>query len=800
MRNIAIALAAFLSLWARLLAQPDADIDLYPQSVSTVNDVSAGIINPAALAPEYVIGFRYLHAFPDSTLKGDDGFIFGMRGALVSVQWLKHTNNVFRRKYLLAGGNRMFPNFYWGISYSWFGGNKDIYRNKRVWKSGILYRPAPIVSLGLVVDDINRPIIGEQRLERLYTLGAGLRPFGEKITFSADGSVRENQPLEKSRFVFRIEAMPKAGISLVTSYRTDGIIRAGITFTIEQSSIGVSSGYRESGFAGGTIYYNQGPVVTSGAMISRGKIASLRIGRNLSHEPRAKKLFGRQEIAFQNLLLGIRKAAHDPQIKGLLVELDDFPLGFASAWELRRALGEFKSSGRKVVVYLGSPGNIEYYVASLADQIYMPPVGLLELNGLRAEMLHLKGTLDKLGIEAEFISTGKFKTAGDILTRDNISEGDSIQINALLDDIYEIMVSDIAVGRGITENEVRQIIDEGPYGASRALSRRLVSGLCYPDEIKENPERYFGEKYRFTELFAELGKTQVSNYWGDPAHIAIINATGEMTGRTNRESPLVGKIMGSKTIADAVKKAAKDRRVVAVVLRIDSPGGEAETADAIYHELEKLKGKKPLIVSMADVCASGGYYIGCIGDEIVVPEPTITGSIGVIDGKIVTQGLYRKIGANKTIIKRGRHADIRSSWRKLDDEERQLATSEIMWLYDEFKSKVSRWRNMTPAGVDSIAQGRVWSGRDALDIGLASREGGLLEAIDIARARAGIGAERPVKYDVYPRYGFKLSLGMSGFEGDLTALGLDRISLPAWLLSESESAAYYRLPININIK
>ncbi len=796
----ALLLFSCLIIPTSLSAQPDAEIDIYPQSVATVNDISAGLINPAALAPEYVIGFRYLHAFPDSTLKGDDGFIFGMRGLLVSAQWLKHSNGIFRRKYVLASGARMFPDFYWGISYSWFGGKSESYRNKRVWKSGVLYRPLPVLSLGLVVDDINRPIIDFQRLERLYTLGLGLRPFGEKLTLSSDASLRENFPLEKTRFSLKIEAAPKAGVSLAALYRTDGMVQAGITFAIEQSSVGFSSGFHESDFTGGTIYYNQGPVASSRTLPYHRKIGRLKINRNLYHEPRGKKLFGPRPISFLETLQTLREASADKKIGSLLLDIESFPLGFASAWELRRALAEFKKSGRKLIAYLHSAGNKEYYIASVADEIYMPPVAALELCGLRAELLHLKGTLDKLGLEAEFMSTGKFKTAGEILTREDISEGDSIQINALLDDFFDIMITDIAAGRGLTEDRVREIIDNGPYGAERALNQGLVSGLIYPDELTENKARYFGRNSGIVDLIGRPEPPRATNYWGDPMRIAVINATGEMTGRENKQSPLFGNTMGQETIAKAVKAAADDKRVGAIVLRIDSPGGEVETADAIYHQLEKLKGKKPLVVSMADVCASGGYYIGCIGDEIIVPSPCITGSIGVVVGKLVDRGLYRKIGANKTIIKRGRHADIRSSWRKLEDDERELVLSEINWLYDEFIAKVSRWRGMTPERVDSLGQGRVWSGRDAVSAGLAGREGGLLDALKLAESLARPHPGQPIEYDIYPRYGFRLSFGVGSLESDLTALGISRLALPIHLSLADGEFAFYRMPFEINIK
>jgi protease-4 len=781
-------------------AEVDSDMEIFPQSAATINDISAGLVNPAGLAPENVMGFRYMHSYPESTFKGDNGLLFGMNGVMISIQWLKHTNNIFRRKILLAGGSRMFPNFYWGISYAKFTGNKTYYKGKNLWKTGIIYRPAPQLSLGLVVDDLLQPKFGDKRLERLYNPAIGIRPFGQKLTFSVDGYIRESESLSDMQSQVRVELLPKIGWALVAAYRNDGSIHAGVAYAFGQSQIGASSMSRERQFKGGTIYYNQGPVASPETRASRKSVGKITLDDSITEEVRGKSFFRPGQRSLLSVLQDIRQASQDKNISALYLDIQDCSFGFAAAQEIRSAIIKTKQSGKKVVAYLDEAGNLEYYVASAADDIYLKPTGSLELKGLKAEMMYLRGTLDKLGLEAEFIGIGEYKTAPEMLTRSTISPAESTQTNAMLDDFYNQFVSDIAESRGLTIEDASKLIDDGPYSPGRALSKGLVKSLVDDDDIAENPDKYFGAKYPFRNLSAETAKTKASNYWGDPARIAVIYATGEITGKKSKDRVFQGRSMGEKTVSEALAAARKDSDIKAVVLRINSPGGEVSATDGIYRELEKIKGKKPLIISMGNVGASGGYYLACIGDEVYMMPGTITGSIGIFTGKIVAKGLYEKIGVNKVVLTRGRHAGIRSDWLALDDEEKSLVHDAIKEFYDGFVEKVARWRRLSITEVDSIGQGRVWSGQRALDIGLGTVRGGFMDAIDMAIQRADIRTDQPIKLDIGPRYGYKFDMNYNPLDNGLAAAISDRIAEFGPLLNLDESAYYYRLPYNIEIK
>jgi protease-4 len=438
-------------------------------------------------------------------------------------------------------------------------------------------------------------------------------------------------------------------------------------------------------------------------------------------------------------------------------------------------------------------------VASSADEIYLSPTGYLELKGLSAELVYIKGSLDKLGLQADFVGIGQYKTAPDMFTHSTMSEAESIQTNELLDDLFNQMISDISSSRGFTEENFRSILDSGPFSPKLALKKGLVNGLLFDEEITEHPEKYFNKKYLFSELADPAKVTHYSNYWGDPAKVAIVYATGEISGKYSRDGMFGGRTMGEKTLSEALRQARTDREIKAVVLRVNSPGGEVMATDGIYRELEKIKSKKPLIISIGNVGASGGYYIACVGDEIFMMPGTITGSIGIFTGKLVARGLYDKLGANKVVLKRGLHADIRSDWRPINDEEKLLVYTELKEFYDDFVAKVARWRRLETAQVDSLGQGRVWSGQRALDLKLGTNQGGLMDAINLAINKSNLPQGQPVKYEIYPKYGFSL---FSGFRptGGLASILADKLTDTGIFGSLNESEYYYRLPYNIEIK
>jgi protease IV len=772
MKYIPVLLALSILSFSQGIAQqndPITGVDYQSQSVATVDRPLSGIVNPAALGFWTSMGLHYAHSFTDSSYKGDDGLLLASRGAFFSIEWLNHTTNIFRRKYTFAMGDRMLPNFYVGASYSWFGGTNSFYNKRKDWKVGFLYHPKPFASLGLVVDKLNEPRFGPFKDKRTYQPGIGLRPFGDKITFSADGLITEGQKFSHSIGVYRIALGPFKGISFMSDYRTNGQWRFGLAVDFQQTRIGGQARFtNENKYRGGTYYIEVGSEEYRTGFSSISRSGSMVLKSDILEEPRGKQIFGASKRSFYSIIRDLRRGASDPNITSLLVKIEDVNLDFASAQELRSALAEYRTNGKKVVAFLGEADNLEYYLASAADEIYMEPTGLLELKGIAATTRFYKGTMDKLGIRAQIISTGPHKTFGDAFVDTAMTDAAREQINWLLDDLYGQFVEGIAAGRGISPEKVKSLIDAGPYTAQNAGKAGLLDGLKHFDELTEN-DGPFADELDLSHFYA------IPDYnprWTEPRRIALVFADGSISQGDNGSSLLEGKVIGSATMTKSLKAIRNDPSIEAVVFRVNSPGGDVFASDEIYRQLVLLKKDKPLVISMGGVAASGGYYISCPGDEILASPGTITGSIGVVIGKVDLSGFYQKIGINNETITRGAHADIRSSTRPATEEEMAIIDTMMWQYYDDFVTKVSTWRNLDFDSVDAIGEGRVWTGHQAKEYGLVDGYGGIYEAIEEARQRAGIDLGDRIEIDTYPVYSVSIvpSFGAPSLESQISSI------------------------------
>ncbi len=735
-----------------LSADPLDGLDYQSESVATSNIVSAGMINPAGLAFFSSIGVRYSHSFTDSSYKGDDALMINSRRGFFGIEWLNHSSGKFRRKYTIAMGDRLAPNFYIGLSYDRFNGN-TLYNKKNSWKIGLLYHARPSIALGLTVDRLNEPRFQLDRQERLYRPGIAVRPFGKKYSFSSDARWIEGESLSKLNSNFRAAIGPFKKLSFSIDYATEGLWRLGFTYDLEQTKIGTQGRYdRGREFAGGSYFIELGASNYGSAPRSAGTgVISFR--GDIVEEPAGKKLFGHSQRSFFNVISALRKGANDPSIKALFIRLDNARLNFASAQEIRSAIMEYRKNGKNVTLFFDNGGNLSYYIGSAADEIYMSPSGYLELKGISATATFYAGAMEKLGVKAQVIRTGPHKTYADAYTECGLTDAAREQLEWLLDDLYDQFVKDISSGRKIVIGKVKEFIDNGPYTAKEAYAKGLIDGLMYYDDLFDNDD----PKYIKTiDLYKHYSKDLINTRWSEPKNIALVYADGGIRSGKSGRGLLGGKSVGSSTLARALKKVRNDRNIKAVVLRVNSPGGGLFASDEIYRQIELLKGRKPLIVSMAGVAASGGYYISMAGDDIIALPGTITGSIGVVAGKPDLSGFYEKIGVNKETIKRGKHADILSFNRPATNEELSKTQLQIEQYYDDFVSKVSAWRNLEYDSVNAIAGGRVWTGRQALKRGLIDSYGGIWEAVELARQKAGIDPEDKLIIEPYPKYGYYL--------------------------------------------
>lgn len=476
----------------------------------------------------------------------------------------------------------------------------------------------------------------------------------------------------------------------------------------------------------------------------------------VAEEPLAKALGVAQTQSFTSLLTQLRKAKVDNRISAVLLDIDLTLIGWGKADEFRDAVKDFKTSGKPVFAYMELGTNKEYYLATAADKIFLPPSGDIYINGFAAEAMFYKGSLDKLGIEADVIQIGpKYKNAPDQYTKKEMGEGQREVINAILDEYFTRFTAGIAESRRKSVDEVKALIDNAPYNANQAKSLGLIDDAFYREQVDDELKTRLG--YKKDDKLRTLSGGQYRDIPSDTLglnngeKVAVIYASGGiMTGRSS-SGPLSGATVGSDTVVSAVNDAANDKSIKAIVLRVDSPGGSALASDLMWYALENAKAKKPVVVSMGDVAASGGYYIACNANKIVAEPSTITGSIGVFLGKPVIKGLYDWLGITNEYVLRGKNAGLFRETEKFTPEERAKMVEQTNSIYfDNFVPKVAKGRNKNVEEVNTLGQGRVWTGTQAKANGLVDEFGGLEKAISIAKELAGLPAGEDVRRVVFP--------------------------------------------------
>jgi protease-4 len=459
-------------------------------------------------------------------------------------------------------------------------------------------------------------------------------------------------------------------------------------------------------------------------------------------------LLRRERPHFHELMFAVRNAAEDRDISALVLHVDGLDWGWARVHEMCDAVRTFRAAGKPAYAILSGGGEKEYLLASAAGLVAMPPVSTLQLDGLSASALFLRGTYDKLDVKPNFVHVGRYKSAVESFTRETLSPDAREAMQALLEDQYTALVRRLSDARDLPEDSVRALIEGGPYAAGTAQELGLLDTLLSLAEMDSLATHSEGEK---------SGTVSVGHYLEEGGlvageHIALVVAEGDIVDGRSREGPFGGgRSVGDRTLVEALQDIRQQKDIRAVVLRVDSPGGSGDASDVVWQELRRLRREKPVIVSMGDLAASGGYYLACAGDAVVASPATITGSIGVFGGKLNILGLYRKLGLNVETVKLGPHADMWSPYRDFDEKERALYQRNLDEFYRVFLSRVSEGRAMRAEAVDSVGQGRVWSGLRARQHGLVDSLGGLSEAFDLAKSRAGIDPDEDIVIELYPR-------------------------------------------------
>jgi len=487
---------------------------------------------------------------------------------------------------------------------------------------------------------------------------------------------------------------------------------------------------------------DQKPSIVSNSILTVDLQGGLR--ERVSGDPLSQLLMGEAAVDLHSMTLAIETAATDPKIKGIWIRTNGMLSSWASLEAVRRSLEAFKTSGKPV--YATSRNQFllesEYFVASVADSVFLEPESLFEFNGFTLTSTFYGSLFEKLGVEAEIVRAGKYKGAVEAYTRSDMSAENKEQMQALLDGIERSFVSSVSVSRNLTEDNVRAVMDSDAFFSSRsALDNKLIDGLKFDDEVRDMLKVVAG-----TDSSKALTTVNTATYAAgirakrSANKIAVVHVTGTMLSGAPADSPLTGGgSAGSETIAKAIQQARAKTGVKAMVIRINSPGGYAPAGDAMLREIERTAEEMPVVISMGDMAASGGYWIATGGSRIFAEKNTITGSIGVFSMFFNLSGLVEdKLGITFDNVTTGPYADMFSGMRSYSDAERAMLNRATDGTYQAFLSKVAASRGLSVEAVQEIAQGRVWTGEDAITVGLVDEIGGLEAALAFVSAKAGI--------------------------------------------------------------
>ncbi len=758
----ALLAALALSRAARAQAVVELDrprsvgIELPPTNTAIESSPFSLVLNPAGLVlgPG---GLAYLHEDDDPALKnarrGDALFLSlgGLRegetasAALgLSLEWLRPraactaADPCWRRTTLgLAFGT---PALAFGLDYHWYQSAESTSVDQLgTLDLGVVARPAKWLSLAGTALAINAP----QNLSRVGVLALALRPFGPKLTLGAEYWFDGRDGFTHGQLAYDL-GVRLFGLDLVGNLAHDvqpvsGKARVALEVALRGGfgDVGVTAG------GGGLVAGGNGSTVDVGAearfahgpyLFGAPKVQeTLDLSEALAGPSRLMKLFfpSRGLDPYLKLVLRLQRLENDPALDTLVVKIDGTGgLSFGRAEELRGLFAALRAHGKHVVAWLSGGGDTAYYLACAADRIYAAPQALFEINGLSISEIYLKGLLDKIGARPEFVKIGKYKSAPEEFTNEAASGPAALQVNAMLDDLSKRYVAAIGRSRHLPTDVVQKALDRGLFVAEEGVKLGFFDGVAAPgEELDDEVTKLAGRRLPEEDLGPASAEPE---RWGSVPAIALVEVDGDIVGGDEPGFAAADRIVRE------VRAAARDSSVRAIVLRVESPGGDVAASELIYRAVRRAAKKKPVIASFGDVAASGGYYVGVAADRIVAEPSTITGSIGVFAGKADLSGLFAKIGVSVQTFERGAHADIFTLARPWTPEETKVVQAAVQSFYETFLRHVARGRKMSVQQVDGLARGRVWTGAQAKAKGLVDQLGGLFDALSLARRAAGL--------------------------------------------------------------
>jgi protease-4 len=669
---------------------------------------------------------------------------------------------------------------------------------------GIALRLGNRFALGSVVRDLTSPTVGVVPVQRRYLNELVIRPLGSdrlELGLGVEIGERRTEVDPRFRFGWRVtDGLALRGdVTWLTRFvesptgvdeRRDWLASLGLELSFGQLGAGAFA-------TGGRI--DGEDRVLGGSMILRVSSERYRSVLGPGRYVARLELEDLGERTLTRIVTRLRRLERDPSLVGVIVICRGVEGGWASVEEVRDGLQRLKKQGRKVYAYVGAGTLKDYYVAAIADEVWLDPAGGLRIQGVSTTVLFFKNLLDQLGVLAQFEKIEEWKSAPEAYTRDSSSPEAKQMRTWLIDGLYARLVDDIANDRKLTREQVRKLIEGGPYTAADAKEAGLVDDLKEPTEVDALLAKKLGGFFPVRDEPAR----ERAEMWTRP-QIAVIYVDGDIVDGKSKSVPILGqKLVGGDTIAESIAWARANPRVEAIVLRVDSPGGSALASEVMSREVFQTRGKKPIIVSMGDIAASGGYFCSAGADRIFALPLTITGSIGIFTGKVDASTLLKRVGVTWETTTRGSHADMEGFFRPYTDEERALIKKKLRYYYERFTGAVARGRKMTMEEVDKVGRGAVWTGEQARERNLVDQYGGLGDALGEAKRRAGLRDEELVELVLLPRdtssiFESLIKLAGGKVEADDGATGLPtfdslRRLLPASILAQPD-AIQARLP------
>ncbi len=771
----------------------------YHQPAASVFGSEAVWVNPAGLGFFNPAGFQLMADYADGKFVRSWGFVTQADQLAIAYRSLDLGPDSSYKQWIYAGGLPIGTSMALGASYSYYSRGPGIYRKMHSWIVGFQSRGGGPFSWGGVVSNLNRAKTADGRrseIEQRYSIA--YRPSGNKVTLAVDLFLSSRTRFKNGDVIYNLEFTPRDGLFINGHFDSHKNFGIGVRVNLVKYFAGTRSRFSRSGSTRGSTSFAGMTSLRQPSIVAQPqRTLSLGLSGSVPENP-PQPLFGVKRLPFTTIVTSVYRAAEDPSIRELNVSLRDLKMGFGKAQELREALLACKRAHKRVVCHIQEPSNLSYYVASAADSIFIPPVSQLRLVGLRAELTFYAGTLDKLGVKIDLLRIGAHKSAAEMYTRTSASDENREQVNRLLDDFYSQFVGTLAEARRVGADSMRNLIDQGPYTSAEALRLGLVDGLAYADDF----ERRYSSRSRVS-LSEYVKDTLVNDDWNRAPTLAVVVAEGDIEEDATGLSPLGGdERLRPEPMRSAFRYAARDPQVKGIVLRVDSPGGSALASNEIFHDVQSAASQKPLVVSMGNVAASGGYYVAMAAQRIFANPATVTGSVGIFGGKVDYSGLYQKIALTKELYTRGKYAGMMTTLRPFTDEERAKYFDQLNAFYGHFVGLVAANRKMSNDSVDQLGQGRVWSGREGIANGLVDEIGGVKQSLDFTAMQLGLGRRYSVA--IYPQRRplfilpgwslFGMLAGLTKSERPLTETVIEELIRP------TADGIYARLPYDIDIR